>query len=88
MKFPTPDKMRERFHELRRHREAILAKSAPLREKRDAIVNEARERETKLNDQIVKAEATLFEIDQEAAMIARALGGQTGAPPEPAKSGG
>ena len=80
MKFPTPDKMRERFQDLRERRDAILKRSGPLREKRDALVNEAREKEQALNERIRKAEEGLFEIDQEAAMIARALGGQTGAP--------
>lgn len=73
-----PDTLRARFAELGATRDAILAVSAPLREARDACVNEARATETTLNAGIAEVEDGLFAIDQERAMIARALGGRTG----------
>lgn len=80
MKFPTPEALRARFRELTEKREKILAKSAPLREERDRIANEARAKETALNKRIKTVEADLYENEQERAMIARALGGKTGEP--------
>jgi uncharacterized coiled-coil DUF342 family protein len=79
---PTPEKMRARFAELGQQRDDILARSTPLREARDAFANEAREKEQAMNDKIRKAETKLLEIDQERALIARALGGKTGAAAE------
>jgi hypothetical protein len=74
--------MRKRFHELTAQRNAILTKSVPLREKRDAHVNAARETEAKMNAEIKKAEAGLFEIEQERAALVRALKGKTGPAPD------
>lgn len=85
---PTPAEQRARFAELTAAAAAIRAKVDPLREHRDAVVNKAREDEQVLNDEIREAEAGLFEIEQERAMIVRALGGKTGEPapePEPAQ---
>jgi uncharacterized coiled-coil DUF342 family protein len=79
MKF-EPKAMRDRFAELGKQRDAILAKSTPLREKRDAHVNQARETEAKMNTAIKKVEVDLFDIDQERGMLVRALGGKTGEP--------
>lgn len=81
---PTPTEMRARFAELTAQAAAIRETVDPLREHRDAVVNKAREDEQLLNDEIRTAEAGLFEIEQERAMIVRALGGKTGEPaPEP-----
>ena len=74
-----PDTMRKRFHELNTKREAILAVSAPLRAKRDEAVAAYESVARPLEAQIKQAEAGLFEIDQERAMISRALRGKTGA---------
>lgn len=81
MKF-DPDSLRARFHELGTQRDAIIGKATPLREKRDALVNKAREDEKAINDKIREAEAGLYDLDQERAMIVRALGGKTGAAPD------
>lgn len=67
-----------RFHELGALRETKLAKSAPLRKQRDAIVNEARATEEALNRKIEEAEAGLYEIDVERGALSRAVGGRTG----------
>lgn len=75
-----PTTLRARFAELSTQRETIVAAAAPLREKRDALVNKAREDEKAINAEIRKAEAGLFELDQERAMISRALGGKTSDP--------
>lgn len=75
-----PATLRARFHQLGAERAARLAASAPLREARDAFVNEARAKEAAMNAAIAEAEAGLFQSDQERGMIARALGGRTGEP--------
>lgn len=78
----SPENMRKRFHELGKKRAAILAKTMPLREKRDKIVQKAEAEAKALADQFKKIEADegLFDLDQERAVIARALGGKTGKP--------
>jgi uncharacterized coiled-coil DUF342 family protein len=78
----SPENMRKRFHELGKKRAAILAKTMPLREKRDKILQKAEAEAKALADQFKKIEADekLFELDQERAVIARALGGKTGKP--------
>lgn len=79
MKFPSPEEMRARFAELTEKRERILAKSEPLRAARDKHANDSAAKERAMNAKIKAAEAGLFENEQERAMIARALGGKTGA---------
>lgn len=74
-----PDSMRKRFHELSARREAILAASAPLRAKRETAVALYESVVKPLEAQIKEAEAGLYDIDQERAIIARALNGKTGA---------
>jgi hypothetical protein len=73
-----PDSMRKRFHELGAQHDAILAKSAPLRAKRDQAVALYESVAKPFEAQIREAEAGLYEIDKERAFIARALGGKTG----------
>ena len=74
----TPTNLRSRFAELTQQREDIIAASGPLREQRDALVQQASQQIQALDADIKTAEAGLAEIDQERAMIARALGGKTG----------
>ncbi len=69
---------RARFAELGEQREATLFLSAPLRARRDAIVAEAQSQVDALDRQIADAEIGLSDIDQERALIARALGGRIG----------
>ena len=73
-----PGTMRKRFKELEAEREAILAKSAPLRAKRDQAVALYESVVKPIEAQIREADAGLFEIDNERGMIARALTGKTG----------
>lgn len=75
-----PENMRKRFHELRRKREAILARTMPLREQRDKILQEADKVAKALADQYkqIEKDEDLFGIDTERGMLARALGGKTG----------
>ena len=76
----TEDTLKARFKEAVAQREAIIAKAAPLRVKRDVILAKAREIEKTadpLNEQIRKAEAGLFDLHNEIATISRALKGQT-----------
>lgn len=75
--------MQARFHELGRQREAILAQSAPQRAALDATRAQIAALELQaapLLAAISQVEAPLFDLDQERAIIARALGGKTGAP--------
>jgi uncharacterized coiled-coil DUF342 family protein len=74
----APDKLRARFAELSEKRDRIRAKADPLREERDSFVQANAAKEAAMNAAIRKAEEGLFELDQEAATIARALGGKTG----------
>lgn len=71
--------MRARFAALGEAREAALVVSTPLREERDVITQECQQRIAVLDGGIAEAEADLFDLDQERALIARALGGRTGA---------
>ena len=64
------------LRELNKRREEILAISGPMREKRDAHVNAAREIENKMNAEIKEVEKDLYEIDCDRAALASALGGR------------
>lgn len=79
----SPEVLRKRFHENRDERDAILAKSTPLREERDRLIHQNNDRIAELNAQIKEAEAGLFDLDMEAGTLVRALGGKTG--PRPLK---
>jgi len=84
----SPENIRARFHELTDARATIDAELDPLRAELDELVagdtdlsvTEARARETELRQQIKTLQERLFPIEQERAVCARALGGQTGAP--------
>jgi hypothetical protein len=76
----TPEALRARFAELGDQRSAMLVVSSPLRDQRDTIAHDSQVRIAALDNQIEAAEAGLFDLDQERALIARALGGKTGEP--------
>lgn len=76
----NPENLRARFAELGDQREAMLAASSPLRDRRDTVAREAQEQIAVLDSRIRAAEEGLFQIDQERGLIARALGGKTGEP--------
>lgn len=78
----TRDALRARFNELGMDRAAILATSTPLREQRDKLVRDVTTQAATLEAQVKTIEAPLFDLDQERAMLARALGGRTGDPVE------
>lgn len=93
MAFVKPDKeeMRARFWDLKRDIDAAKEKIVPLREKRDAFVNKYndREKDAELMAPILAIGAdidgngtSLFDAEQEMAMIARFLGGTVGDPIE------
>jgi predicted nucleic acid-binding Zn-ribbon protein len=76
------DETRARFWELTQKAEKMRAKSGPLRDQHDDLIrSQAKARKT-LEDKISTAEKGLFDIEQERAALARALGGQTGARPD------
>lgn len=64
------------LNELQTKRNEILAKSAPLREKRDKILNDARAAAKVISDQVKEIEKDLFAIDTDTAKVAQALGGR------------
>jgi len=74
--------MRKRFHENRREREQVLAKTAPLETELKELIAAYEPREKELRRQIKEIREThkLAELDREAGMIARALNGKTGKP--------
>jgi len=72
----TLSSLRSMFNELTARRDAIMAQSAPLREERDRIINEARERARPLEAQYKEIEKDLFEINSDLGTLARALGGR------------
>ena len=78
----SADTLRKQFGKLTKQHDAIRAKSTPLRESYDAMVQANRAREDKAAAEIKKAEDGLYEIEQERAAIARALGGKTSEPAE------
>lgn len=76
----TNELLRRKFSELCAQRDAILAKSIPLREQRDGIVAKAAVAAAKadaVTGQIKEIEAPLFDLHNEIATISRALGGKT-----------
>ena len=76
----TNELLRRRFAEACAERDAVMAKSGPLREQRDAIVAKAAAAAAKADPvtaQIKEIEAPLFELHNEIARISRALGGRT-----------
>jgi hypothetical protein len=76
----SPETLRSRFAELTADRDAKLAVSGPLRDQRDTLVRDHALQVAALDAQIADTEAGLFDLDQERAMISRALGGKTGEP--------
>lgn len=84
-----PDALRKHFHALTAKRAKIDEKLEPLRAELDELVAgkdakmtvaQARKREDEIRPQIVKLQQQLYPIEQERAIVARALGGQTGEP--------
>lgn len=75
-----PDKMRKRFHELKAKREAQRAKADPIRAARDKVAARQATEIAKHNKRVRAAEDGLVEIEQEMAMLVRAVGGRMGEP--------
>ena len=78
----SADTLRKRFAKLTRDHDTIRGKSTPLRESYDALVQANRRKEDKAAAEIKKTEDGLYDIEQERAVIARALGGKTSEPAE------
>lgn len=76
----SPKTLRTEFARITEAAEAIRAKSAPLREQRDALLAATRKQELELIAKIRKLEGPLYEMEQTRASIVRALGGKTSAP--------
>lgn len=72
----TKEVLSSRRDELEKKKAAIHAASGPLREKRDAYVNETREKIKAMDAEIKAVEKELYDTDQELGMLARAFGGR------------
>ncbi len=78
----TQTLLRQRFTEACRERDAISEKAAPLRRQRDDILAKAQAQAAKANpltERLRALEAPLYDLHNEIATIARALGGRTAA---------
>ena len=73
-----PKKLRARFAKLTKDHDAIEKRAAPLRKAYDVLCQENRKAEDAAADKIKRTTEGLFDIEQERAAIARALGGKTG----------
>lgn len=79
-KLPTAETMRKRFHELQAMRDKQRAKADPIRAKRDELVAKQLKELEAEDKKVAAAEEGLFDIEQEMAMIVRAVGGKMGEP--------
>jgi septal ring factor EnvC (AmiA/AmiB activator) len=77
----SPDALRARFHDLTAEKAALEKEIAPLQKRRDGLAAKMATIEEDIrpvNEQLKEARAPLYQIDNELAMLTRALGGQTG----------
>jgi len=73
-----PNTMRDRFRVLGEQKASLEEKLAPLQAKRDELRQAYEMLMQPLEAQLKEMSAPLFGIDQERAVIARALAGKTG----------
>lgn len=73
-----PTVLRKRFSDLTAEATSIRAQSAPFRDAYNAEVARHTRAAAPLEQAIREAEAKLYEIEQERAIISRALNGKTG----------
>jgi hypothetical protein len=78
----SPETMRARFYQLKAQVAAIEAEAKPLRDEYDKLSQDSAARLKALADRFKPIEAPLFGMKNELGMLARALGGKTGKPPE------
>lgn len=74
--------MQKRFHELRRERNALVERLAPLQDDVDARVDKIEQEKAALApiaQALNTAKAPLFAMDNEIAALSRALNGKVGA---------
>lgn len=80
MKLPSRYEMEARFWELSKRRDDKRAKADPIRAKRDKLSEKHAKEMAAANAEVRAAEKGLYDIEQEIAMIGRALGGRVGVP--------
>lgn len=73
-----PDSMRKRFSELGAKREAILAECTGIEAQRDKLIADHAAAVKPLEARLKAIKAPLYDLDQERAVIARALKGKVG----------
>lgn len=72
----TPEAMRSRQAEIKAEISAIKAKTVPMREEYDRYSQETTRKLREMAESLKAAEAPLFELQNEAGLIAKALGGK------------
>lgn len=75
-----PDKMKKRFWTLKAKRDAHRAKADPIRAARDKLVGKQAKELSAEDAKVKAAEKGLAEIEQEMAVLVRAVGGRMGEP--------
>lgn len=82
----TPTVLKKHFHDLTAKGDKIRAKLDPLRDELNGLADsklshkDALKREAEIRPEIVKLQQQLAPIENERAMVSRALGGKTGQP--------
>jgi uncharacterized coiled-coil DUF342 family protein len=79
----SPKKLTAHFHDLTARRAKIDAKLDPLRRQLNELVSKdsySRKEEDRLRKQIVKLQLELAPIEDERAVVSRAVAGKTGVP--------
>jgi hypothetical protein len=79
-KMPTAETMKKRFWELTAQRDKHRAKSDPVRAERDKLVAKQLKELEEADKKVASAEEGLYEIEQEMALLVRAVGGRMGDP--------
>lgn len=73
----TEEALRARQAEVKAEIAEIEAVTGPMRAERDALVQEAEIKRRAMDEKLKEAEAPLFDLKREQAMIARALGAKS-----------
>jgi hypothetical protein len=79
-KMPSAESMKKRFWELKAQQAKQRAKSGPVRAERDKLVAKHLKEVEAADKKVAAAEDGLFEIEQEMALLVRAVGGRMGDP--------
>lgn len=73
---PKPEEMRKRFKELTSAVGEVRVRTTPLRAARDKLLNETQVKLQKMESEYMEIEKGLYDMEQDRAALARALGGR------------